>query len=292
MHALLAHEIYPAEVGSPTEVGSSVAGEPEPVLAIHGLSSTRKVWLWVHDAAPDIALLAPDLRGRGESVGMGGPYGMDAHVADLVALLDDLGLDRVHVMGMSMGGFIAVHLAHQHPERVSSLLLVDGGPPMAAPPGLTPETLPAAFAGRAGRLSRQWPSLAAYRAYFCDDIAPLLDRHDPLLADYLAHDLDDGRVRLDGEALAPDAGDIWFGHNPWQEVTVPIRFLHAQWSVGAASPPGYGPPELDAVLAHGIPSTPVDGVDHAGIVMTHDGARAVAAALRNVVSAPSAGGTE
>ena len=280
MEQELAHETFAAS-------GDATLTEPiltEPVLAIHGISSQRKLWLWLHEAAPEIPLLAPDLRGRGASVGLGGPYGMDAHVADLIALLDARGLDRVHVVGMSMGGFIAVHLAARHPERVRSLVLVDGGPPMATPPGLTPETLPMAFVGRAGRLAKQWPSLADYRDYFCDDIAPLLDRVDPLLETYLEHDLDDGRVRLDGDALAPDAAEIWFGPNPWEQVSTPTRFLHAQWSVGEDSDPAYGERELAAVAAHGIPATPVDGVDHAGIIMSHKGARAVATVLREALA--------
>lgn len=279
MTELLAHEVFYAEGPDPA---------PEPVLAIHGLSSTRKLWLWVHDAAPEIPLLAPDLRGRGQSLDLGGPYGMEAHVDDLVSLLDEQGLDRVHVMGMSMGGFIAVHLAASHPERVRSLVLIDGGPPMAGPPGLTPEALPAVFAGRAGRLAREWESLAEYRDYFCDDIAPLLDRDDPLLEAYLSHDLDpDGRVRLDGEALAPDAGEIWFGPNPWTGVTAPMRFLHAEWSVGADSDPAYGKEQLAAIAEHDLWATLVEGVDHAGIVMSPRGAAAVAAVLREVVGNPA-----
>ncbi len=266
----LAYEVYP--------------GETEPVLAIHGISSQRKLWLWLHQAAPDITLLAPDLRGRADSLGLGGPYSMAQHVADLVDLLDARGLDRCHVVGMSMGGFVAVHLATRHPERVASLVLVDGGAPMAVPPGLTPEALPLVFAGRIGRLGRQWSSVDEYRDYFCGDIAPLLDPSDPLLLQNLAHDLDgDGRVRLDGDALLGDGADIYFGDNPFGDVRCPIRLLHAEWSVGSGSPPGYGAEQVAAVAARGIRPVLVPGVDHAGSIMSPVGAAAVAHELREAI---------
>jgi len=264
-------------------------GRTAPVLAVHGISSTRKLWLWLHAAAPEITLLAPDLRGRGESDRVPGPFDRAHHVADLVALLDDQGLDRVHVVGMSMGGFVAVALAEAHPERVGGLTLVDGGPPMATAPGLTPELLPQVFAGRIGRLARPWGSVQDYRDYFCSDIAPLLDRDDPLLLDYLAHDLRaDGTVRLNGEALLADGAHVWFGDNPWRRVRAPMHLLHASWGVGAGSAPAYGRVELDAVVAQGISTTLVPEVDHAGIIMSPRGAEAVAAVLRRALDADGA----
>ncbi len=263
----LAYEIYP--------------GETEPVLAIHGISSQRKLWLWLHEAAPEVTLLAPDLRGRGDSLVLGSPYTMAQHVADLVELLDDRGIERCHVVGMSMGGFVAVHLAATHPDRVRSLVLVDGGAPMAAPPGLTPELLPMVFAGRIGRLERTWGSVEEYRDYFCSDIAPLLDRDDPLLLANLAHDLDaDGRVRLDGDALLGDGAEIFFGPNPYEALRVPVRFLYAEWSVGAGSLPGYGAAQVEVVRAGGVEPVLIAGVDHAGTIMSRQGATAVAEVLR------------
>lgn len=253
------------------------------MLAVHGISSSRRLWLWLHAAAPEITLLAPDLRGRCDSVAVPGPFNRAQHVADLIALLDDEGLDRVHVVGMSMGGFVAVALAAAHPERVSGVTLVDGGPPMATPPGLTPEMLPQAFAGRIGRLARRWETVEEYRDYFCADIAPLLDPDDPLLLAYLAHDLRDGLVRLNGDALLGDGADVWFGDNPWREVAVPLHLLHAQWSVGRDSAPAYGEEQLEAVDRQGIPRTFVPEVDHAGSIMSPAGAAAVAAVLREAL---------
>jgi pimeloyl-ACP methyl ester carboxylesterase len=107
-----------------------IAGDTEPVLAIHGVSSQRRLWNWLHAEAPDLTLIAPDLRGRADSVAISGPFSLTQHIEDMIILLDQLEIDSVRVCGMWMGGFIAVRLAAGHPERVKSLILVDGGFPM------------------------------------------------------------------------------------------------------------------------------------------------------------------
>jgi pimeloyl-ACP methyl ester carboxylesterase len=50
-----------------------LAGSTEPVLAIHGVSSQRRLWNWLHAEAPELTLIAPDLRGRGDSAAIAGP---------------------------------------------------------------------------------------------------------------------------------------------------------------------------------------------------------------------------
>jgi pimeloyl-ACP methyl ester carboxylesterase len=257
-------------------------GSRGPVLAVHGISSQRKLWNWLRAARPDLSLIAPDLRGRGDSVGVTGPSSVARHAADLVAVLDHLGLDRVPVCGMSMGGFVAVELATAFPDRVSSLVLVDGGFPMATPPGLTPEAVPAIFRDRLARLDRAWASVGDYAEFFVASTAPLLDPADPLLLDYLAHDLDGGRVRLDADALIADATDIFFGASKWDQLTVPARLLTAEWSTGRDSPPAY-PPAAVEQFRHRLPTLvtvrTVAGADHAASIMSPAGARATAELL-------------
>lgn len=284
---VLAHEIY--------------GGQTRPILALHGISSSRKLWLWLHDVAPDLTLLAPDLRGRGESLGHGRvthgsagehgttAYGIDEHVGDLIALLNFIGLRRVHVVGMSLGGFVGVRLARSHPGRVSSLTLIDGGPPMTLPQELTPQVLPQVFGNRLARLGRSWESLEAYRDHFCGEVAPLLAPDDPLLLQYLAHDLDaGGLIRLDGDALLADAEDVYFGADDWRDVQAPMHLLHAQWGLGADSIPAYEPADIAAIGAAGTATTLVPGVDHAASIMTRHGAGHVAAVLRQDDRGPTA----
>lgn len=259
-------------------------GETEPILAVHGISSTRRLWSWLRAVDPEITLLAPDLRGRGDSIDVTGPSSVQQHTDDMVAVLDAFELESVHVCGMSMGGFIAIDIATRFPGRVRSLVLVDGGFPMPAPPGLIPEALPVVFADRLDRLKKRWSSLDEYAEFFTAATAPLLDVDDPILRDYLAHDVRDGLVRLSGEALLGDAASVYFGHNAWEELRLPVRFLHAQWSVGADSPPAY--PD-DAVARYATKAQTVrflPGLDHAGSIMTTTGATATAEALREALA--------
>ena len=255
-------------------------GRTEPVLAIHGVSSQRRLWNWLRAVDPDITVLAPDLRGRGDSIDVTGPSSVDQHVDDLVAVLDAHGLGAVHVCGMSMGGFIAVQLARRFPDRVRSLVLVDGGPPMVQPPGLTRDALPAVFADRLARLEQVWPSVDDYLAFFTTNTAPLLDAADPLLQHYAEHDLRDGRVRLSGQALLDDAGDIFFGPPPIDEVQVPMRLLHAQWSIGPDTAPAYDDALIEAIRHRFAEVRFLPGLDHAGSIMTRAGAAAVAELIR------------
>jgi pimeloyl-ACP methyl ester carboxylesterase len=273
-------EVIAVEVPGGALAVAVLTSGSEPVLAVHGISSQRRLWNWLRAAAPDLSLIAPDLRGRGDSVTVQGPSSISRHAADLVAVLDRLGVDSVHVCGMSMGGFVAVELAAAYPGRVRSLILVDGGFPMAAPPGLTREALPAVFRDRLARLDRQWPSVRDYAEFFVAQTAPLLDPSDPLLLDYLDHDLDGQRVRLSSEALIADAADIFFGASKWRQLQVPARFLVAEWSTGAGSAPAYPAGAVQAFRA-ALPYVlvtvrPVAGVDHAASIMSPAGARATA----------------
>jgi pimeloyl-ACP methyl ester carboxylesterase len=72
-------------------------------------------------------VLAPDLRGRGRSVALPGPYGLEAHVADLLAVLDDAGVQEVTLVGHSMGAYVATAVATARPELVTAVVLIDGG---------------------------------------------------------------------------------------------------------------------------------------------------------------------
>jgi pimeloyl-ACP methyl ester carboxylesterase len=259
-------------------------GTTAPILAVHGISSHRRLWSWLHAAAPELTLVAPDLRGRADSVEVTGPWGVARHADDLALLLDAAGLERVPVVGMSMGGFVAVALADRHPDRVESLVLVDGGFPMAPPPGLTPDTVAAAFADRTGRLDRRWHAVEELLDHFCATTAPLLDPSDPLLRRYLEHDLLDGRVRLSGDALVGDATDVFFGDSAWERLEVPVRFLRAEWGVGPGTAPAYAAADLERFAAATVRTLALDGVDHAASIMSPRGAEATAELVREAVA--------
>jgi pimeloyl-ACP methyl ester carboxylesterase len=267
------------------------AGRGVPVVAIHGMSSQHLLWLWTTEAAPDVHLVAPDLRGRGAGVDLPGPYGMGRHAGDVLALLDACGLDRVVLVGMSMGGFVAVALADRAPDRVASLLLVDGGPPMALPAGASAE---APVADRLVRAQTSFASFDAYRDVFRAGVGRMLDPTDPRLVEYLKYDLvpdgDRFRARLSPEAVREDTADVFGSAAPTERflrLSMPVTLLHAEWSVGAGSPPAYPPAAVDgwrAQVPH-LETELIPGVDHAGTVMTEPGAAAVAAAIDRATNA-------
>jgi 3-oxoadipate enol-lactonase len=105
------------------------AGAGPPVLAIAGLGYASWCWLELqHALARDATTYALDNRGTGRSDKPPGPYTMAQMADDAAAVLDALGLAEAHVLGHSMGGYIALNLALRHPARVRSLVLVGTSP--------------------------------------------------------------------------------------------------------------------------------------------------------------------
>lgn len=121
-------------------------GEGPAVLFIHGLLGSSRNWAHLVDAVDDDhRLLAPDLFGHGASAKPLGDYSLGAHAATLRDLLDQLGIDRVTLVGHSLGGGIAMQFCYLFPERVERLVLVSsGGLGRAVSPLLRSATLPGA----------------------------------------------------------------------------------------------------------------------------------------------------
>ncbi|QAU11634.1 alpha/beta fold hydrolase [Halorubrum sp. BOL3-1] len=108
----------------------AVDGDPggPTVLLLEGLGYGRWMWRWLAEAlADDHEVIRPDNRGTGGSDAPEGPYTVAGMAADAVAVLDDRGVDAVHVCGASMGGMIAQELALSD-DRVASLTLLCTSP--------------------------------------------------------------------------------------------------------------------------------------------------------------------
>lgn len=103
-----------------------VTGEGTPVTLLHGFTQSGKSWQEVIAAMPPgWRWVVPDLRGHGLTrINPGAPCSMDACTADLVMLWDQLGIQRTHLVGYSMGGRLALHAAARRPERLLSLLTI------------------------------------------------------------------------------------------------------------------------------------------------------------------------
>ncbi|MFD0663505.1 alpha/beta fold hydrolase [Thermocatellispora tengchongensis] len=90
-----------------------------------GVSAYANWRLVVPELAGRFRVLAPDMAGFGHSERPGpAAYGLEAWSAQLVGLLDALGVARAHIVGNSFGGAIALHVAAHHPERVGKLVLM------------------------------------------------------------------------------------------------------------------------------------------------------------------------
>ncbi|MGY4156652.1 pimeloyl-ACP methyl ester carboxylesterase [Bradyrhizobium sp. USDA 4461] len=114
-------------------------GSGRPLLLLHGWPEFWLTWEPVMARLADrYTLIAPDLRGFGDSDKPQGPYGPDQHTDDMLALLDGLGIDRAGVVGHDVGGAVMQPLARKAPERIAGLFLFDFvypgiGTRMAAP---------------------------------------------------------------------------------------------------------------------------------------------------------------
>lgn len=98
----------------------------EPVVLLHPLALSGAVWEPVAARlAPEFRVVAVDLRGHGGSSWDGEPFGIGDLAGDVLGVLDALGLASVHLVGLSMGGSVAVTIAGWWPGRVRSLVLAD-----------------------------------------------------------------------------------------------------------------------------------------------------------------------
>jgi pimeloyl-ACP methyl ester carboxylesterase len=97
-----------------------------PVLLVHGINMSRDVWTEVAELLADKRrIVAFDLRGHGQSDKLG-PFTPEGYADDALAVLDDRGIDRAHVVGTSFGGSTAAAMAVQAPDRVASVASFGG----------------------------------------------------------------------------------------------------------------------------------------------------------------------
>lgn len=265
------------------------------VLAVHGITSSHRAWAPLARALPDVRIIAPDLRGRGGSRSLPGPYGMSRHAADVAAMLAELGVERCVAVGHSMGGYVVVTLAHEHPGLVSELVLVDGGLPLKGDPSLDPEeSLRRTLGPAAERLSRTFASREEYRTFW--QAHPAFADWTPDLEAYVDYDLVDGPDGLHPatsyEAMAADSRDLVTPGNAavvaLKDLAVPTTFLRAERGM-VDEPGGLFPSEWVAEQVARQPRVEVvevPEVNHYTITLSDAGAAAVAAVVADATGVP------
>src|SRR5438132_10563395 len=93
------------------EIGYDEAGSGSPVVLLHGFPFNRSMWgEQVEVLSPHFQVVAPDLRGQGETTVMLEPATMEEMARDVTALMDALDISRAVVCGLSMGGYVALAL--------------------------------------------------------------------------------------------------------------------------------------------------------------------------------------
>ena len=258
-------------------------------VAVHGITASGMSWQAVARHMPaDWTLAAPDLRGRGYSSDLPGPYGLDRHARDMAAVLRHFG-GRPVLAGHSMGAYVALLTRDAHPELVRRLVLVDGGLPLALPEGIDPDAALDATLGPAiARLRQTYPDTEAYLDFW--RAHPALAEH--WTADveaYARYDLtgEEGRLRsrVAEDAVRADSRDV-LAEKPFADalgrLTRPTPLLTAPAGFFGA-PPGVLPPELVAVWQERVPALrpqTIPGVNHYTILFEPEAAAAVSQAIR------------
>jgi len=259
------------------------------VVALHGITASAMSWCAVGARLPGgWTLAAPDLRGRGASSGLPGPYGFDSHVADVAAVVGQLGGRADVLAGHSLGAYIAL-LAHDaHPGLASRLVLLDGGLPMPVPEGADPDALLDLTLG---------PSLARLRQTFPDaDAYVRFWREHPAFGDwnadaeaYVRYDLtpcEGGlRSRADEAAVRADGRDLLTAGPRFADALTrlkqPTVLLTAPAGMFGA-PPGMLPAEAVAAWSERAPQLrprEVPDVNHYTLLFAPDSAADVARTL-------------
>ena len=214
-------------------------GADPPLVLLHGLSANAYEFggLLAAGLSPAFRVVAPDLRGRGQTDKPATGYRMADHAADVLALLDALGLERAVLGGHSFGAYLAIYLAAHHPARVVKLIIIDAALTLNPRVG---EMLKPSL----DRLTQVAPSAEAYLS--ARRSAPDIGgRWDASLEGYFRAELvvnPDGTVQSATSAPAIAQALQAVGAEPWRElvgrVRQPALLLNGLDSYG---PPGSPP---------------------------------------------------
>lgn len=272
--------------------GPEIAQASDVVVFVHGITANAHTWPLIISRLPnDVATISVDLRGRGDSADLPGPWGMKTHADDLARLLDDLGVDRqILMVGHSMGAFVTSTFATTYPERIRGAVLVDGGPKLVDSEGIDPDTLLAAVLGPAlERLSVTYRSRDDYRLFWQAHPALASTAWTDFLEAYINHDLGGVepklRSRVVAEAVQQDGAEIFIESGVTraiEAISCPTELLLAARGLLDQPEPLIAPEVANRAASanDNLRVTAIPVVNHYTIVMSPEGADAVAAAIR------------
>jgi pimeloyl-ACP methyl ester carboxylesterase len=261
---------------------------PRVVVAAHGLTASSMSWAAVaRHLGSGWTVIAPDLRGRGDSRGVPGPFGITTHADDLAAVAAALGLAPVVLAGHSMGGFVVAAAAARHPALADRVVLVDGGLPLPPPPAGTDvdAALEAVVGPAIARLGMTftspddyidfWRGHPAFAPPWSEDVEPFLAYDLAETPDGLRPKPAEAAVRADGRDLLT-AGEA-MGEN-LRAITCPVVLVRAERGL-FDEPGGFQPDVLVETWRTEVKDFAdvlVEEVNHYSILIGDRGAAAVA----------------
>ena len=109
-------------------IAYKILGQGEPIVLIMGYGSTMDMWdpLFLDNLSSKYELIIFDNRGMGNTTASPGNFSIAQFANDTAGLMDALGIEKAHILGWSMGSFVAQELAIRYPERVNGIILYAG----------------------------------------------------------------------------------------------------------------------------------------------------------------------
>jgi lipase len=262
---------------------------PRVAVALHGITASAMAFpVIARHLPPDWSLFAPDLRGRGGSADLPGPFGLKRHAADVCRIVADRAAGGMVLVGHSMGAYVAVLAAAAAPALFSRVVLMDGGLSAALPEGADPDEVLAAVVGPAlTRLAQTFPSEQAYLDFFAAH--PAFTEWSGDIEAYVRYDLTgpagamrsrarEDAVREDGRDLLLNAETIGAA---LRSLTMPVLLLTAPAGM-LGQPPGFLAEPLVAHWRQQLPRLQVESVpdtNHYTLVFAPHSAATVAARI-------------
>lgn len=176
------------------------AGNPVLVFS-NSIATNYHMWdAQIAAFSPYFRILRFDTRGNGASGAPAGDYSLSRMSLDVIALLDHLGIERVHFLGLSLGGFIAQYIATHAPERINKLILAHTAAHLGPEEGFNNNI----------RSLRQHPDMAAFENMFIRNWFPaaMIDAEDPRIAPFRKVILAMSPTGLAGSFAAVRDGDL------------------------------------------------------------------------------------
>lgn len=232
----------------PTSLGLSIGydeasdGERMPIVFLHGVGSDRTVWHpQLEHFADERRAVAFDYPGYGESEPAPEGTSRDDYAAAILSAMKGLGMDRAHVCGLSLGGVVAIAMAHADPEACASLVLAD------------------TFAAHPDGQGIYDRSIAA-----SSDLRALAEgRVDVLIAQpadpAVRHEVVETMARIDPAAYCIGAQAVWLA-----EQRARAEAIRAPTLVVCGTEDRVTPPALSTSLARMIPGARYEAIERAG----------------------------